>query len=239
MSLHGCPRIDDAASYVLRAMPDGEFEQYAMHVDGCEACADTIAELGFVADALLSGVRQMDAPPVIRDRVMSVVHAEAQLLRSAGAMADRPVVKERSSWRLGGFSLRLWPATALACVVLALGIGGGALLTGDDGTTRNVTAKVSAPGATAMVRLSSDGVALDVEGMPAPPAGRIYQVWLDPRGTRGPEPTQVLFSVNSAGRATVSVPGDLDDVDAVLVTDEPLGGSQVPTRQPVIQATLT
>jgi len=32
------------------------------------------------------------------------------------------------------------------------------------------------------------------------------------------------------------VPGSLDGVEAVLVTDEPPGGSQAPTTTPVIQA---
>ena len=36
------------------------------------------------------------------------------------------------------------------------------------------------------------------------------------------------------GSASVDVPGSLDDVEAVLVTSEPEGGSQVPTRKPVI-----
>jgi hypothetical protein len=34
------------------------------------------------------------------------------------------------------------------------------------------------------------------------------------------------------------VPGRLSGVDAVMVTDEPLGGSRLPTRAPVITASL-
>ena len=49
-----CPRIDDAAAYVLRALPEGEWESYAYHVTECEACTDKVAELGFVSHALLS-----------------------------------------------------------------------------------------------------------------------------------------------------------------------------------------
>ena len=36
--------------------------------------------------------------------------------------------------------------------------------------------------------------------------------------------------------ARVAVPGSLDDVEAVLVTDEPLGGATVPSKAPVITA---
>jgi hypothetical protein len=71
--------------------------------------------------------------------------------------------------------------------------------------------------------------------MPAPPSGRIYQVWLKRPG-RDPEPTSVLWSTRSDGSAEVAVPGSLDGVEAVLVTDEPAGGSAAPTKPPVISA---
>jgi hypothetical protein len=79
---------------------------------------------------------------------------------------------------------------------------------------------------------------LVVAGLRAPPAGRIYQVWLDRGHGSAPAPTEALFSVRN-GRASVDVPGDLTGVKQVLVTDEPLGGSEVPTRQPIIAARMS
>lgn len=240
MSGLGCPRTDDAASYVLRAMPDGDWEHYQDHLARCAPCAEKVAELGFVADALLSGVPQLTAPDPIRDRVMATVRAESELLRAAGPAADRPEpVPSKRRW--GFLSLRPLPALALASVALVLGVGSGALLTGDDNpiAPRTIAAQVDATGAKALVRVSSDGAKLQVADMPAPPAGRVYQVWLKRHDRALPQPTDALFSVNSEGRASVDVPGDLDDVDAVLVTDEPAGGSKLPTRSPVITATLT
>jgi hypothetical protein len=235
-----CPRIDDAASYVLRAMPDGEWEAYQDHVARCAACAEKVAELGFVADALLTAVPQLSAPPPVRDRVMAVVRAESELLRAAGHGADRPPpVQPPRRRRLP--SLRPLPAIALACVALAIGIGGGALLFGGDGgvTPRTVVAQVAAPGAKARVRVSADSATLEVTRMPQPPQGRIYQVWLHRGGAHSPPvPTDALFSVSREGHASVDVPGDLRGVDAVLVTDEPQGGSGRPTRAPVIRAPL-
>ena len=134
MNFEICPRVDDAASYVLRAMPDGEFEQYADHASQCTVCTAKIAELGFVSDALLNAVPQLSAPPEIRSRVMAVVHAESELLLAAGPMADRPIQREPTR-RFSLLRLRPWPAAVLASSLLALGIGGGALLvgTGEDG----------------------------------------------------------------------------------------------------------
>jgi hypothetical protein len=239
VSLGTCPRIDDAASYVLRAMPAGEWELYRAHVLDCEVCSGKVAELGFVSDALLNGVPQLSAPAEIRSRVMSVVHAEAELLRAAGAQADRPVARESSRrWRL--LSLRPWPAAVLASALLALGIGGGALLVGagnSDPGSRTIACASAPPGASCRMRVAGDSVKLVVAGLRAPPEGRIYQVWLDRDSGTAPEPTEALFSVRK-GRASVDVPGDLHGVKGVLVTDEPLGGSEVPTRQPIIKATM-
>jgi hypothetical protein len=46
----------------------------------------------------------------------------------------------------------------------------------------------------------------------------------------------VLWSTRKDGSAEIAVPGSLDGVEAVLVTDEPEGGSDVPTKPPIITA---
>jgi len=234
MSTSDCRRIDDAASYVLRAMPDDEVEAFAYHLGDCEACAAKVEELQFVSDALLSGVPQLTAPPQIRDRVMETVRAEAELLQAAGAGADRG---ERSKSRRWRFSLRPMPSVAVVAVLLALGLATGALLSDDEGAgpSRTIRAQNAPPGATAEMRMGPDGAKLVVSGIEAPRKGRIYQVWLDHRSDRQPaQPTKALFSVNHDGEASVDVPGELNDVSKVLVTSEPLGGSEIPTRQPII-----
>lgn len=241
MTSETCPRIDDAASYVLRAIPDGEWEGYAAHLSHCQLCAAKVAELSVVSDALLSAVPQVSAPPEIRSRVMAVVNAEAELLRAAGPMADRPIEQEPAR-RFNLRWLRPWPAAVLAASLLALGIGGGALLTGagtGDGSQARTIACAQAPdGASCQMRVTGDSAKLVVAGLEAPPPGRIYQVWLARDDGTAPEPTEALFSVRN-GRASVDVPDDLGDVQQVLVTHEPLGGSEVPTRQPVIAASVS
>jgi hypothetical protein len=233
-----CPRIDDAGSYVLRAMPDGEWEQYAAHASQCVVCTAKIAELGFVSDALLNGVPQLSAPREIRARVMAVVHAESELLLAAGPMADRPIRREPTR-RFNLLRLRPWPAAVLATSLLALGIGGGALLvgSGDEAPAQRTIACAAAPGGSScQMHVAGGDAKLVMAGLAAPPTGRIYQVWLD-RGTGAPEPTEALFSVRK-GRAVVTVPGNLKGVKQVLVTDEPLGGSEAPTREPIIAARM-
>jgi hypothetical protein len=110
-----------------------------------------------------------------------------------------------------------------------------------NGPTQHLTAAIvsgSARGATAELRQVDSRTELDVSRMPAPPSGRIYEVWLQ-RSNGAVQPTDSLFSVTSKGRGSVAVPGDLHGVKAVMVTDEPMGGSLAPTRSPIIVVRLS
>jgi anti-sigma-K factor RskA len=86
----------------------------------------------------------------------------------------------------------------------------------------------------AELEIEDDGGQLVVHGMHALPDDRVLQVWLV-RGEDGaPEPTDALFTPNRAGDASVAVPGDLDDVTRVMVSEEPRGGSRSPTTAPML-----
>lgn len=237
-----CARLDDAAVYALGALPERECQDYARHLDGCEVCVAAVADMQHIVDCLPGAVPQYDAPRALRERLMTEVDREAELLRAAGPEADRPAPAPSRRGRRWLLSLRPLPAAALSSMLLALGIGGGVLIAGDEDPApmRTVVASVdaaAAPAGSAKLHMSSSGSRLVVAGLPAPPEGRIYQVWLDhPDDGRAPEPTAVLFTVNRLGRASVDVPGDLGDVSAVLVTDEPMSGSSRPSSSPVITA---
>jgi hypothetical protein len=118
-------------------------------------------------------------------------------------------------------------------------IVGSTTLGGSTPGTRTISAQVLQPGVAQNARAALDVTGqhgtLSVSHFPAPPAGRVYEVW--ELGSGGaPRPTDALFSVNSRGNGTVAVPGSLHGVREILVTAEPLGGSQAPTRKPIIAA---
>ena len=73
--------------------------------------------------------------------------------------------------------------------------------------------------------------------MPQRPADRVYEVWVE-RARRG-RPDRCAVHGLKRGSASVDVPGDLRDAQAVMVTAEPLGGSRKPTSAPVILARLS
>jgi anti-sigma factor RsiW len=230
---------DSVGAYLLEALPDDERTGFEAHLAACELCRDDVADLQVAADALPASVEQLAPPPELKARIMAVVEAEAELLAAAaGPRADLPERAPRRR-RFAGLSLR--PLAGLAVAgLLALGVVVGVALD-DGGSGRTVSAQVDtikAAGARAQLEIRSRDSRLVVAGMPAPPRDRVYQVWLK-RDGEAPEPTSALFTPRSDGSGTVSVPGSLKGVEQVLVTDEPEGGSQVPTRQPVITASAS
>jgi anti-sigma-K factor RskA len=231
-----CERCVDIGAYVLGALDEREVEPFREHLATCVACREEVARLQEVTDSLAIAVPRAEASEDLRARLMTVVRGEAELLRAAGDAADRPPARTRSVWRW-----RVLPAMvatgALAAGVL---IGALALNTGSSQQTRVIQAMVLPPAgrnATAALRKVGSHVELQVTGMPAPALGRIYEVWLKV-GSRPPEPTDALFSVTGQGNGTVGVPGDLQGVSKVMVTEEPAGGSLKPTHSPVIVASV-
>ena len=227
-SLH-CQESVDAAPYVLGALD--EPETYREHLAGCAACQAEVAKLQPVVDALPVSVPHQHAPEYLRDRVLAVVRSEAELLRAAGDEADE-VPRRRGRWRWPQGAGAAWVAFATSAAV-ALAI---VLATEGSQPARVTSAQVMVTGAHASLRQAGGRSELVVTGMPQPPRGKIYEIWLS-RGA-APQPTDALFGVTTSGAGVVAVPGSLHGVKEVLVTSEPLGGSAHPTSAPVIRVDL-
>ena len=248
--MSGCPHRDNAGPWVLRALAADDARAFAEHLRGCDECSREVAGLQVVADALPMAAPQVAPPPELKGRIMDVVRSEAELLRAAGPEADRPAAareqarQARRAPRERRERRRLWPtlrlrplpALGLACAILAVGVVGGVLVSSGGGGAE--TFQAQAPrGADVTVSVEDGRASLDVRGMPAPPPGRVYQVWLA-RGNGKPRPTHALW-VPREGRATVDIPERLGDADTVMVTAEPMGGSDAPTSAPVVRASIT
>lgn len=219
---------DDVAAYLLGALDEHEVARFEAHLATCPLCRDEVDFLRVGAEALPASVPQLEPPPELRDRIMRVVSAEAQLLAAAGPEADR--VPVRTEPRRRRFSLG-WAAplaAGLAAVVVAV-----VLVTGGSGDVRTVKASLAPGEARVSLDIRDEHATLVAERLPAPPEGRVYQVWLVRDGQK-PQPTRSLFRPGERGTVSVDIPGSLEGIDDVLVTDEPLGGSDAPTRDPVI-----
>ena len=120
-------------------------------------------------------------------------------------------------------------AAVVIVVIIAFAIGSGG---------SSSTRVIQASSGTAELRVAGGRGDLIVHRLPQLPAGRIYEMWVQ-RGSAQPVPTGTLFGVTSSGTASVGVPGSLSGVSAVLVTQEPAGGTPAPTSAPVIVAPVT
>jgi anti-sigma-K factor RskA len=224
---------DAAGAYVLGAMPPGERAEFESHLATCGACRQEVDELRPAAEALPMASPPMLPPPALKDRIMAEVEREAELLGATGAGADRP---ERTERRRRGAWFSGWRLAPIAAVLIIAGVLAGVALSGPD--QRTVTASVEAPGATAHVKVDGEQAMLVAENMPAPPEGRVYEVWLMPEGSETPEATNVLFMPRGDGSVEAAIPS-IDGVEKVLVTDEPHGGGDEPTGHVMISADLS
>jgi anti-sigma-K factor RskA len=231
---------DATGAYVLGALDATERAGFEEHLAGCAACRDEVDDLVLAAHALPMSVDPVDPPPSLKARIMAEVEREASLLAAAGPEADRPPTRARRR-RFRLHLPRLVPAAVAASLLVGVGLGIGITQLGRE-DPRTVPAQVTdtrkAPDAAADVEFGEDGAMLVAHGLPAPPSGRVYQVWLKRPG-QAPEPTSALFTPSGDGTATASVPGDMHEVTQVLVTDEPDGGSQTPTRDPLLVADMS
>jgi anti-sigma-K factor RskA len=227
-SHEGCG--EDAAPYVLGALTEAEHEAFLAHLQSCPGCREEVSALQSVVNSLPAAVPQVRAPEALRDRVMATVQSEA-VLRNAGQGEPAPASRRPPRpvpWRraFGGLV-----GVAAVVLIALLAFGGGSA-----SSPRVVSAQVSVPAARATLRISSGQGTLQIARLPKTLPGHVYQVWVKRSGA--PEPTDALFTVSSAGAATVAVPGSLRGVSVVMVTAEPDGGSREPTTAPVITATL-
>jgi len=233
---------DSAAAYLLGALPETEAAAYEAHLADCPLCREEVEELDVAVRALPTAVDPVAPPPALKARIMAEVEREAAVLAAAGPEADRPARparRERERPRRGWLGLPRWVPVAVAAVLL-IGVAIGTQLSGSGGRTVQATVldKGRAPDAAAEVEVSSDGATLVAHGLPAPPSGRVYQIWLKRPG-KAPEPTSALFTPRRDGTATATVPGDLNGVAQMLVTDEPRGGSRQPTTSPLLSAAMS
>ncbi len=219
----------NAAPYVLGSLTDEEHAAFRIHLGTCAICREEVAALQVVADALPAVAPQLNAPPQLRRQVMAAVKEDARASVTNGFVKRRSL-RDSLSWRP---VLGLAAAAAVIALVAIVVLSGGS----KSSSTRVIQAQVTAPRATAALRVSGAHAELDIAGMPQTAANRVYEVWVKRAGA--PQPTNALFTVTAKGDATVGVPGSVAGVKQILVTSEPLGGSRVPTRAPVIVASLS
>ncbi len=217
---HDCD--GDAAAYALGALTPEESDAFRAHLATCAICQHDLDGFEQVRNVLGMAAPQQQPSKALRKQVLKDVRSDA---------AGRKVRSRRGA----GFSFSR-PAFAggITALLAAVVIAGTQILS--SGTSVQV---FNATVGNAQLHVASNGYTeLIVHHLPQPKGDRIYEVWL--QNTHGDlAPTKTLFSVTRSGEGVVGVAGSLKNVKAVMVTEEPAGGSQVPTTKPVIVAPIS
>jgi anti-sigma-K factor RskA len=213
-----------AAAYALGVLEEHEVAPFEEHLAGCAQCQGELASMREAVGSLALAAPPESPPPRVKERVMADVRGQAP---PSPARTPRRVTWP--GWLSPGVAVGALAAAAALALVLVLTTGGGT-------SGRTFAGVTHAPGASASIHESSGAANLVVSRLPAPPAGRIYQVWLK-RAAAAPVPTHALFATTNG---SVTLPRNLSGVQAVLVTAEPRpDGSRSPTRAPIIVVRLT
>ena len=222
---------ETAGAYVLGALPDDERAAYVAHLETCTACQAEVEELRVAVHALPMAAPAMKPPPALKARIMAEVEREAALLASASEPRREPKPKRRVALLVADRRRRAGLRDAAA---------GPRRRRGADRRRAHgpVRARpVAARRRAAELEIDGDKAVLVANGLPAPPEGQVYMVWLvGPDGK--PKPTSALFKPRGDGSATASVTG-LDDAEAVVVNTEESPDVTVPTSPVLLTATLT
>jgi hypothetical protein len=230
------PDRDDLVAYSLGAVDPREAAAVEAHAPSCARCTRELEALAPAVAVLGESVEQLEPPPELRERVLSIVREEAgQAETESGPVRDEsPARRERRGWR--GLVLR--PAMGLAALAIIVAGIGGYLVAGDDGgggggaETVPVVAQQGIGGTLAVGDTSS---MLDLHGLHQLSGGEVYQVWVAHGSSVKPSSN---FIPDSSGRAMTAVDGQLGAGTKVMVTKEPHPGRTTPTPPILLSATI-
>jgi len=219
--------IDDLGSYLLNGLDATERGRVEAHLGDCDACARRAAEYRHVVGMLPLGLRPIAPPPDGWSAISSALHARRERYRRARWAAASAVAAALLVWNVtlqnalrrydGGPQVEKLARRPARLVIL----------TG-----------VAQPQASARIFAAVDGRSghMAISGLAPSPAGRVYQLWFVARD--GSAKSAAAFRVDRDGRAwvVIDVPGPLEDMQAIRVTEEGAPESATPTGVPLLEA---
>ena len=232
----------DLAGYVLGSLEAAERMRVEDHVRTCATCAGVIAEYGAVLGMLPTALEPVRAPEASWTAIRETARRREPRRRSAS-----PTNFVR--W----LRVARWPAVA---VVMASLLGWNVMLQREltrrapgpapgpevEALSRRpgrivILKGTGQPRASARIFLAVDGGGhLAVSGLDRLPRGRMYHLWFV--RTEASAVAAAGFVVDPTGRAwaKVTVPVSLDDVRAIVITEEAEPAGASPTGRPLLEA---
>lgn len=222
-----------SGAYAIDALDEHERALFELHLADCAECR---AEVDSLRDAAagLAEATAVPPPPALRADVLAGI-------KTVRPLPPLPPTITRAHGRGRRFRGLLVAAAALAVV------GTGALVTQPWEEDPSVFDQVVAAADVDTASVPMDGgkvtvyrseslgrAALRAEDMPAPPAGKTYELWLQVDGEMVP-----AGLLDAAGDQEFVLTGDASEATAAGITIEPDGGSPQPTTTPIALFDLT
>ena len=250
---------DQLTGYALGELSPEVRVRVQAHMADCAECAAEARHLSLGVDAIALSARPIAPPPALKARVLAALPPQVpQSTRIASA--PRPLATGRISpaWLAVAATIVLVLGAMLALsqqrvarlaeerrtaereiarLVEAAGTVASqadlavAILTASDMRRIDLQGFDGSQNATARAYWSgTSGLLIVADRLPAPPPGRIYQVWLIGAGAPGPVSAGLIDGRAGRGMLIVPAPGNISGRSVtVAVTDEPAGGLPAPS----------
>lgn len=221
-----------SGAYVTNALDDIERAAFEHHLAGCTACQREVDGLREAAAELARSVAA-PPPPALRDRVLVDIGTSRPL-------PPKALPRESRQPRFRGLLV-----AAVVALLAASGVGyvaavwapweqQSAHLTAADqivaaADAQRWTAAAQDGGSVTVTRSSRLSAAvLTMSGLPAAPAGKVYEFWL-----LKPDQSLTPAGTTSLPQGDFVLDGDAARAIGAGVTLEPAGGSMAPTTPPI------
>jgi anti-sigma-K factor RskA len=214
---------EDLAAFVLGALEREEAAAVERHLEGCSRCQEEMRWLAPALQTLPESVERLEPPPQLRQSLMAEVRADAR----AQTAAERPARARSWGWLLK-------PAAGFAVVALLVaGVVGYEV--GKDGSGGGegggITVERQLGGINVKMVQEGNSGTLQLAGVHQLPPDKVLEAWVEREGRV--EAVPALFVPDREGQAETRI-ADMSGVAVVMVTEEPQGGSEQPTGEPIM-----
>ncbi|HUC57522.1 MAG TPA: anti-sigma factor [Streptosporangiaceae bacterium] len=230
-------------AYAVDAIDDeAENDRFERHLRRCQQCTGEVRGFAETATRMAFAAAE-PPPPAMREHVLAAISQVRQL--PPVTEHGRPPVRAFWQGRLPMLSYAFAAACAAVAVVLLIALIGtrhqldraqqrdaalAAVLAAPD--SRASTRTTSAGGHVTLVySLSEHAVIFASNGLPAPPSGKVYELWLI--GPPRVRPAGLLGS-GAPGRSGPVLARGAVHGDDFGITIEPAGGTSKPTTNPLV-----
>ncbi|MGD0966997.1 MAG: anti-sigma factor [Candidatus Aquilonibacter sp.] len=210
MSAHD-EMLDNVAAFALGSLDAHDVRLVELHMQTCTECRAEYDAMRPVVTAVGTAAGSDASPsPLLKARIMKEVRAQTVPVRRR--------------------TFVLPYALAAACLLLVAGLG--AVVVEQSHTIAELAGARRVAFAQGDVLVARDRLYVAVHGLPALPAGKVYQTWTLAKGAKNVTPS-VTFTPDEHGNALVTVPVSAATTVATAISVEPAGGSLEPTTKPI------